>query len=132
MNVNQKLDDTTVVNILMDLGPSCTSNAATFRDALRLVTQKLPSGRLGSSSSNNGGGGAITLKLKEEEIARLIHFFAAVGARKEDDNSGRNRGRSRSRGRSSRTSSSSPHWNLDVVSQVLIPRTFFHQNQNMC
>ena len=105
-DMNQKLDDITVVNILMDLGPSCTTNAATFRDALRLATQKLPSGRLGSS--NYGGGGDITLK--EEEIARLIYFFAAVGARKEDDNSDRGR---------SRTSPSSPHWNLDVVSQVL-------------
>jgi len=114
-DMNQKLDDITVVNILMDLGPSCTTNAATFRDALRLVTQKLPSGRLGSSSSSNIGGGAITLK--EEEIARLIYFFAEVGARqrKEDDNSS-----SRRRGRgSSKTSPSSPHWNIDVVSQVL-------------
>jgi len=25
-----------IVNILMDLGPACTSNAGTFRDALRL------------------------------------------------------------------------------------------------
>jgi hypothetical protein len=106
---NQKLvNDITVVNILMDLGPSCTTNAAAFRDALRLVTQKLPSGRLGSSSSSNNGGGAITLK----EIARLIYFFAAVGARqrKDCDNSS---------SRSSRTSPSSPHWNIYVVLQVL-------------
>ena len=114
-DMNMKLlGDITVVNILMDLGPSCTTNAATLRDALRLITQKLPSGRLGSSSSNNGGGGAITLK--EEEIARLIYFFAYVGACSNDgDKSSRG-----SKGRGSRrTSSSSPHWNLDVVSQVL-------------
>jgi len=34
MNKKLDLDYTTVVNILMDLGPSCTTNAATFRDAL--------------------------------------------------------------------------------------------------
>jgi hypothetical protein len=113
-DMNKKLDDITVVNILMDLGPSCTTNAATFRDALRLATQKLPSGRLGCSCSSNGGGGAITLK--EEEIARLIYFFADVGARqrKDGDNSSNN-----NNNRSRTSSSSSPHWNLDVVSQVL-------------
>ena len=68
-DMNQKLNDITVVNILMDLGPSCTYNAATFRDALRLATQKI-------HLSGKGG------PLKEEEIARLFHFFAAVGARK--------------------------------------------------
>ena len=87
-DMNQKLDDITIVNILMDLGPSCTTNAATFRGALRLVTQKLPSGRLGSSScSSNGGGGAI-ITLKEEEIARLIYFLSRMGASEDgDDNS---------------------------------------------
>ena len=30
-DMNLKLNDITVVNILMDLGPSCTTNAATFR-----------------------------------------------------------------------------------------------------
>jgi hypothetical protein len=42
-DMNKKLDYTTVMNILMDLGPSCTTNAATFRDALRLATQKFHS-----------------------------------------------------------------------------------------
>ena len=46
--------------------------------ALRLVTQKLPSGRLGSSSRSNEGGGVITLK---EEIARLIYFLSRMGGR---------------------------------------------------
>lgn len=72
-----------IVNILMDLGPACTSNAGTFRDALRLITQKLPGGNNNLISGGLGGIGGVgaggAIPLKEGGIARLIHFFAAVG-----------------------------------------------------
>eukprot|EP00984_Skeletonema_dohrnii_P021519 scaffold10775_cov119-Skeletonema_dohrnii-CCMP3373.AAC.4 len=119
-----------IVNILMDLGPACTSNAGTFRDALRLITQKLPGG--GKSSSNNSSSGAIPLK--EGGIARLIHFFAAVGARTKDGSSNNHHNHNSDASLSSafvgvlmndttdwnKADKTSPSdWNLDVVSQVL-------------
>ena len=119
-----------IVHILMDLGPACTSNAGTFRDALRLITQKLPGGgNNNTSSSLLSSGGAIPLK--EGGIARLIHFFAAVGARTNKDSSDvSNSAYSLSSAfvgvlmndttdwnKADKTSPSD--WNLDVVSQVL-------------
>eukprot|EP00985_Skeletonema_marinoi_P013808 scaffold6900_cov93-Skeletonema_marinoi.AAC.6 len=117
-----------IVNILMDLGPACTSNAGTFRDALRLITQKLPGGGKSSNSSNSSSG---AIPLKEGGIARLIHFFSAVGARTKDGGSSiHNSDASLSSAfvgvlmndttdwnKADKTSPSD--WNLDVVSQVL-------------
>jgi CCR4-NOT transcription complex subunit 1 len=119
-----------IVNILMDLGPACTSNAGTFRDALRLITQKLPGG---SSSSSTGLSSGAAIPLKEGGIARLIHFFAAVGARSKDTSNNNNSTASDASlssafvgvlmndttdwNKADKTSPSD--WNLDVVSQVL-------------
>ncbi|KAL7495152.1 hypothetical protein ACHAWT_006213 [Skeletonema menzelii] len=122
-----------IVNILMDLGPACTSNAGTFRDALRLITQKLPGGGGGSSSSS---GSSSAIPLKEGGIARLIHFFAAVGARKDGSSSSSSNNNNNNNDAYSLSSAfvgvlmndhdwnkadktSSSDWNLDVVSQVL-------------
>lgn len=121
-----------IVNILMDLGPACTSNAGTFRDALRLITQKLPGG--GIHHNHNTNSGAAAIPLKEGGIARLIHFFAAVGARSKDGSSSSNTTTSNDASLSSafvgvlmndttdwnKADQTSPSdWNLDVVSQVL-------------
>jgi len=118
-----------IVNILMDLGPACTSNAGTFRDALRLITQKLPGGGKSSNSSNNLSG---AIPLKEGGIARLIHFFAAVGARTKDGSNHSNHNSDASLSSAfvgvlmndttdwNKADKTSPSdWNLDVVSQVL-------------
>ena len=63
-----------LIQILLELGPTSTSNAGTLREALRLVTQKIPN--YGGSNANNN---AAALSWKEPAVARLIHFFAAVG-----------------------------------------------------
>ena len=127
-----------IVNILMDLGPACTSNAGTFRDALRLITQKLPSNNTSANNNNNNNNissGAIPLK--EGGIARLIHFFAAVGARKDVNNSKASSNSNSNKDASlssafvgalindsttdwNKADLTSPSdWNIDVVSQVL-------------
>ncbi len=62
-----------LIRVLLDLGPACTSNVGTLREALRLVNQKLP---------DAGGGGDVGVGSgwKEGGVARLLHFFSAVGS----------------------------------------------------
>lgn len=62
-----------LIHILLELGPACTSNAGTLREALRLVNQKLP-------DAVGGGGVGIGTSWKEGGVARLLHFFSAVGS----------------------------------------------------
>ena len=60
------------IRILLDLGPACTSNVGTLREALRLVNQKLPDA--------GGGGSGVGSGWNEGGVARLLHFFSAVGS----------------------------------------------------
>ena len=62
-----------MIHILLDLGPACTTNVGTLREALRLVTQKLPSNNNNNNNSDNSW--------KESGVARLLHFFSAVGTK---------------------------------------------------
>lgn len=64
-----------LIRILFDLGPACTSNVNTFREALRLVNQKLP-----DAGGGGGVGGSAGVGWKEVGVARLLHFFSAVGS----------------------------------------------------
>ena len=63
-----------MIHILLDLGPACTTNVGTLREALRLVTQKLP-------SNNNNNNNNSDNSWKESGVARLLHFFSAVGTK---------------------------------------------------
>lgn len=96
--------ETSLVQILMDLGPSCTSSPATLRDAIRLINNKQP--------------------VKEPIMARLLHFFSAAASTSQVNN------RQQALSASfvgvlindndwTKESPSSPDWNLDTVSQVL-------------
>jgi CCR4-NOT transcription complex subunit 1 len=121
-------DGAGIVNILIDLGPACTSNAATFRDALRLVTAKLPGGNKNYASSSAG------IPLKEGAMARLIHFFAAAGGtgRKNQNRSSPNENNSLSSAfvgvlmndNGWNKDGGGGEWNLEVVSQVLSGNDF--------
>jgi hypothetical protein len=77
-------------NPLLDLGPACCQNIGTLREALRLVVTQNP--------------GTCTEHWSEPGVARMLHFFSAVG-----------------------TSSGGMEWNLDVVSQFLAA-DFSHLN----
>mmetsp|Transcript_10959 Transcript_10959/g.21740 ORF Transcript_10959/g.21740 Transcript_10959/m.21740 type:complete len:2215 (+) Transcript_10959:404-7048(+) len=138
-----------IVNILMDLGPACTGNAATFREALRLIIQKLPNPHFQHSQQQSNG----NIPLKEMAISRLIHFFAAVGggggkvqtqaSKGANGNDGNNNNNNTKTSLSAafvgvftddndwtnNIDSSPSEWNLDVVSQVL--GDFSHLNWSL-
>ncbi|KAL3766962.1 hypothetical protein ACHAWO_010070 [Cyclotella atomus] len=93
-----------LVQILMDLGPSCTSTPGTLRDAIRLINNKQP--------------------VKEGLMAKLLHFFSAAASSSQVPN------RQQALSASfvgvlindndwTKESPSSPDWNLETVSQVL-------------
>ena len=134
-----------LIHILLDLGPACTSNAGTLREALRLVIQKLPGGGFTTDTAAAAGNTTTThnpglLSWNEVAVARLLHFFSAVGtkpsattnsAASEKDNVlsaafvGTFIEDLQNNSSSSSTSGSfSGEWNLEVVSQVF--QTDFH------
>jgi len=135
-----------LIHILLDLGPACTSNAGTLREALRLVTQKLPGGISNNSNNNNA-----VLAWKEPAVARLIHFFAAVGT-KPGNGSSNNNGNANANEKEQQqqnalsaafvgaylnnpdfhkdSSGNIGEWNLEVISQIL-STDFSHLNWPM-
>jgi len=89
--------------ILMDLGPSCTSSPSTLHDSIRLITKQ---------------------GVNEDLMARLLHFFSAAASSSQVSN------RQQALSASfvgvlindndwTKESPSSPDWNLETVSQVL-------------
>ncbi|KAL7487906.1 hypothetical protein ACHAW6_013484 [Cyclotella cf. meneghiniana] len=106
-----------IVQILNDLGPACTSTPATFRDALRLITQTRPGGS----------------SLKEEAVARLLHFFSAVasspGTSRQQALSGAFVGVLLNDNDWTKDPPSLGDWNLEAVSQVLVA-DYSHLNWN--
>ena len=88
---------------LLDLGPACCQNIGTIREALRLVVTQNPGG---------AGPGTNQPPWSEPGVARLLHFFSAVGG---TGNGG------------SPESSGGMEWNLEVASQVLAT-DFSHLN----
>lgn len=120
-----------LIHILLDLGPACTSNAGTLREALRLVTQKLPGGSNGNNNNNQ-------LAWKEPAVARLIHFFAAVGTKPSSNNNANEKEQQQLLSAAfvgaylnnpdfHKESVHSGEWNLEVVSQIL-STDFTHLN----
>lgn len=112
-----------LVRILLDLGPACTSNTGTLRDALRLADQDLPNGGI-----NNNNNAALSSLWKEPAVARLIHFFAAVGTVKTNNTEKENALSAAFVGawiddpdwnKDSNANSNIGEWNLEVVSQLL-------------
>lgn len=87
---------------LLDLGPACCQNIGTIREALRLIVTQSP----------EGAGPGTTQPWSEPGVARLLHFFSAVGG---TGNGG------------SPESSGGMEWNLEVASQVLAT-DFSHLN----
>lgn len=91
-----------IVNLLANIGPSCTRNEATFRETL----------------AQTSGTGALT----EGELARLLHFFSDEEKRAKE---GVSSGLSSSilgtllPGRDNGDPSSGSGWNLGVVASVL-------------
>ena len=99
-----------LIHILLDLGPACTTNAGTLREALRLVTQKLPSPS--SSVENNN-------TWKEVGVARLLHFFAAVGSNAKGKDNNNLSSAFINVDFNNKGQTNSGDWNLEVISQVL-------------
>ena len=102
-------DTPALIHILLDLGPACTTNAGTLREALRLVTQKSAGSSLIDNNNNT---------FNEQGVARLIHFFSAAGTKKQDkDNISLSYlGDTIFNGKDARCTGD---WNLEVISQVL-------------
>jgi len=67
-------NDIQCVHILLEMGPSCTFDVDTLRKALKLLADRLPNVNTILDSNDC---------LNESGVARLIHFFAAAGTKKE-------------------------------------------------
>ena len=107
-----------LIHILLDIGPACTTNASTLREALHLVTQELPSSPPSSSSvENNNAWKEVGV------VARLLHFFAAVVSNNDDAVCSKNNLSCafinvdfNSKGQTQTNNSGDCDWNLEVIS----------------
>jgi len=107
-----------IINVLVDLGPSCMSSVSTLRETLYEITKTLPSDLDKTTKP---------AALDEEAVARLIYFFSERGSYKNNDEN--SKGASSSSALvgtltndydiSDRTNNGGSQWNLAVVSEIL-------------
>ena len=92
-----------IINLLADLGPSCTSSTSTLRDTLMNITK---------TNSKNAA-------LDERAVAHLIYFFSERGTRKHMNENGAGASSTLVQTFTDNHGATGNNWNLSAVQEVI-------------